>query len=460
MILIAMDKASVRRLDKDGRLHVEVSNIAKACVSPYYGHEIPGWDELGLDPDRVYNMLRDPEELEKAVPTFNNIPLLIKHKPTSADDHPKEITVGTVGSNAKWSAPYITNSLAAWDGAAIDLIDSKEQHELSPGYHYTPDMTSGEFDGVDYDGVMRDIVANHVALVTEGRQGPDVVVGDESMLKSRKALMLSGAVAALVRPKLAQDAKVDLAGLFGSVTAKNLKAQRTKLAGSIVTAVQPHLAADEGIDVDDVCKVIDAVQGTPMGEDEDDAIPDVTLENEEMGEDEGGEGEKVAALLNYLKGKLSDEDYAEAARLVQTEEASDENPDGPELEDHNDNKGPAMDMATVKRMIADAEKRGAEKGAKIALDSASALRIAEADVAPLVGRLANPPATAEEVYRLALDSVGVPKAAYEGVGLASLKAQVESQISRAKPRPPIALDAKSDGQAATLFPNAGKLVRI
>jgi hypothetical protein len=40
--------------------------------------------------------------------------------------------------------------------------------------------------GEKYDGVMRDIVGNHVALVKEGRAGADVVVGDSKLQLKRK----------------------------------------------------------------------------------------------------------------------------------------------------------------------------------------------------------------------------------------------------------------------------------
>ncbi len=48
-------------------------------------------------------------------------------------------------------------------------------------------MTPGTYAGVRYDGVMRDIAANHVALVRKGRAGPDVVVGDSAL--PRKLIM-------------------------------------------------------------------------------------------------------------------------------------------------------------------------------------------------------------------------------------------------------------------------------
>jgi hypothetical protein len=178
---IAMDRASVRRIDDDGHLFVEITPISKANVCPYRGSEIPGAEELGLDPDRIYNLYRDPKELEKAAKSFEGKPLLLIHKPVSAEDHPREITIGSVGNGVKFRAPFLMAPLNIWDGEAIDLIESERQKELSCGYRYAVDMTPGETpDGESYDGVMRDIHGNHVALVEEGRAGPDVAVGDDA----------------------------------------------------------------------------------------------------------------------------------------------------------------------------------------------------------------------------------------------------------------------------------------
>ena len=43
---------------------------------------------------------------------------------------------------------------------------------------FKPVIESGEFDGTPYEIVMKNIRGNHVALVREGRAGPDVVVAD------------------------------------------------------------------------------------------------------------------------------------------------------------------------------------------------------------------------------------------------------------------------------------------
>lgn len=176
---LAMDKSSARFLDADGRLHVNRSNISKGNVCPYYGSEIPDPDgTLNLNPSKQYRLLRHPDELRKAASSFNNLPVLIKHIPVSASDHQPDAVIGSTGTNASYSHPYLTNSLVIWVQDAIDLIDAEEQKELSCAYRYRTDMTPGTFEGEHYDGVMRDIIGNHVALVEEGRAGPDVVVGD------------------------------------------------------------------------------------------------------------------------------------------------------------------------------------------------------------------------------------------------------------------------------------------
>jgi hypothetical protein len=163
-------------------LHVASSNISKAEVNPYLGKEIPNYIQLGLDPSRVYFLLRDPTELAAGAHTFNNLPILAKHDPkVSADNIPENLIIGTTGDKAEFNSPYLTNSLAFWKQDAINNIETDSAKQLSCGYRYIPDMTPGTYNGTPYDGVMRNIRGNHVALVPDGRAGDDVVVGDCSL---------------------------------------------------------------------------------------------------------------------------------------------------------------------------------------------------------------------------------------------------------------------------------------
>ncbi|RYM47685.1 DUF2213 domain-containing protein [Serratia proteamaculans] len=208
---LAFDRASVRSFDKVGRLQVTKSNISKANVCPYFGREIPNNEALGLDPDKIYRLWRHPDELKKAAATFNNIPLLNIHIPDFPGDPPRESRVGVTHSSAEFDGTYLTNGLSVWDNSAIAGIETEEQEELSSSYQYVADMTPGTTpDGEVHDGIMRDIVGNHVALVETGRAGSDVLVADSlppelKHMSKRKA----AAIRATLKPLLAQDADLE-----------------------------------------------------------------------------------------------------------------------------------------------------------------------------------------------------------------------------------------------------------
>lgn len=202
----AFDRASVRTYDADGKLHVELTPISKANVCVYYGREIPGCDELGLIPDKAYRLLRDPEELRKAADTFNNQPLLNTHIAVSVLDPPKEAIIGSTGESAEFDGTYLKNSLVIWDVNSIIGVENKQQREISSSYRYRLDMTPGEYEGEAYDGVMRDIVCNHVAIVPSGRAGPDVFVYD-SQPTGLKLMSKIKSLMTLIRPYLANDEK-------------------------------------------------------------------------------------------------------------------------------------------------------------------------------------------------------------------------------------------------------------
>ncbi len=202
---IALD-ASARTIDLDGRMHISKSHISKAGVNPYYGREIPKYQELGLEPDKIYKMLRDPGELAKGAKTFERNQILSKHIPVSADQPRKDFVVGSIGSNVEFNAPYLDADLCIWDAEAIAGIESEKVQEISGQYHYKPVMTTGTYQGEAYDGVMTEIIGNGIALVEAGRAGSDVVAADSNPFK--RSIMIKLGKAVETYRTLAKDAAV------------------------------------------------------------------------------------------------------------------------------------------------------------------------------------------------------------------------------------------------------------
>lgn len=481
---LAFDKASVRSYDADGRMRVELTPISKANVCPYKGDEIPNYEALGLDGSKVYRLLRDPQELEKAAKTANGVPLLIVHKPTSADDHPRELTVGATGTDAIWDAPYLKNSLSIWDGEGIAGIESEEQKELSSAYHYVADMTPGDYEGESYDGVMREIEFNHVALVVEGRAGPDVLVMDakpkefQAMIKttklpSRKAMLVQGAVAGVLIPKLAQDAKVDLGPVFKGVTAKNYGKQRATILKGIETATKGKLAQD--MDLEDVMPLLDAMceVGAPGDPDDfdnefeedkvtvdadlvpgagDNPDPQDTNKGAEDGDDDESKKErlKAAGFDDEAIGKIMAAISAPAAP-----EATDEDPPFIKKDKEEDDDKP-MTKGAMDAAIAAATKRATE----LTMARMRAVSEARDAVKPHVGEVVISMDSAEAIYRMALDAADIdyPK----DLNLPALKAMVAMlpKPDAARVAQPYAMDSKAQTDLTKRFPGADRIRTI
>lgn len=441
---LAFDRASVRTVDQDGRLRVEITHISKAAVNPYRGDEIPDWERLGLDPNRVYFLLRDPDELARAAPSFNNIPLLSKHVPVTVDEPQKEFVVGATGSDAVFTAPYLDNSLVVWDAVAIAGIESRQQQELSSAYRYRADMTAGVYQGVPYDGVMRDIRGNHVALVEVGRAGPDVVVGDSNTLKpseipkmkySKTAVAVAAGLRVYLRPKLAQDAALgDLGPLVKGLTAKNFASERPRLVRAVEGRFKGKLAQDA--DLSDLVEVIDAFSdpADPIvaGDEEDPETPPVAEDDDLM-----------AKMRDMISAKLGAE---EAERIMQAigepSGAEDSPPPFAGKPDEPVSK-PAMDAALAK---------ATKEGENAAVARMTAIRTAEQECRPIIGDIIAQD-SAEAVYKMALDAKGIDT---EGVPPSAYSHLVRLALTQDQtPKTPrVAMDSAAHKSFADRYPAA------
>lgn len=276
---LSLDAApSMRSKDANGFLHVASSNISKETVNPYYGREIPGWEERGLDPNHIFYGYRAGEELAKAAKTFDGLPLLIDHHIEDAEDPQKEYRVGSLGTDARWEAPYLKNSLIVTDAEAIRAIEDGRMKELSCAYRYEPDWTPGTFEGVPYDFIMRNIQGNHVALVEEGRAGADVVVAD-------------------AKPRETITSKME----------KTMKGFFRRFRGAKDS--DPEVEMKE---VKDAKGIVELAQG----------LIDLHKTNPETGEimdvtEDADKAEAVMAAVNKIAAKLSPEEVEELTKAIQ-----------------------------------------------------------------------------------------------------------------------------------------------
>ena len=423
MSLLAFDK-SARHVDENGILHVDITHISKAVINPYMGYEIPLHKELGLDPDKVYHLYRDADELEKASDTFRNLPVLSKHVPVFADKPPKELIIGSTGSDVEFNSPYLSVSLSIWDESAINLIEANAKKELSSAYLYDADMTPGELNGEKYDGVMRNIRGNHVAVVESGRAGSDVVVADsnpfyKSSLKENNTMRMTKKGKARLTllkaalPKLAQDA-----ALPALVNGKAIDKEKVKAL---------YLALDDSMDPQQLDNIIDAVLGVEQVEE---TPKPMNLETTEAGVgDEETESSPHEKLHSFLAEKGMSEDDIETAKGFfpmgsDDESEAEENP----TEDDDDNIDESEESKNWGKPAMDAALKAHE--AKLTAKFRE-LELAKSDVRSVVGEVLGMD-SAEDVYKFALKS---KKIAFDGVNeLAGLKAVFKASL--------IAMDAK------------------
>lgn len=173
---------TARTSDVNGYVEITGNPISKIGVYPYLGSEI-GADE----PDRIYKVYRPESELasEETIASFRLMPIIDEHTVLGSEDEgltpaERKGVQGALGQDIHYDRPYLRGTLKLFSESAKELVRSGTRRELSPGYRCRYDFSPGVFDGQVYDAIQRDIRANHLALVTEGRTGPDVAVLDHA----------------------------------------------------------------------------------------------------------------------------------------------------------------------------------------------------------------------------------------------------------------------------------------
>ena len=253
---------TAQAVDLNGYVEIKGNPISKVGVFPYLGSEIGA-----PEPDRVYSVYRSAEELSspETIDSFRLMPLVDEHSMLGSEDQgltpaEKKGVQGVIGEDVYFDAPYLRGNIKIYSEAAKGLVSSNAKRELSPGYRCVYDFTPGAFDGEQYDAVQRTIRANHLALVEEGRTGPDVAVLDH-MRFALDSNQLMEAVMADENTK-ATDGLEELKAALQALTPDQLEALMMELKPAAAEEmedeeVKAEVVEDEEVVVEDADKGMD-----------------------------------------------------------------------------------------------------------------------------------------------------------------------------------------------------------
>lgn len=180
------------RRTADGYVTANV-RAARVGVQMYRGAELGRPDVETL---RVY---RPPEEVfdTESLRSYAHRPVTNDHPPAPVTaDNWKKYAVGQVGDEVLKDGEFVRVPMVLMDSAAISDFEAGKK-QLSLGYSTEIDFTPGVTkDGVEYDAVQKSIRANHLAVVTAARGGPNLRIGDvhpkKEFTMDMKTMVLDG----------------------------------------------------------------------------------------------------------------------------------------------------------------------------------------------------------------------------------------------------------------------------
>ena len=177
-----MDAVSSRDYDFNNWFEVKDNPLSKVGVFPYLGASV----SPDFPPDQIVYVYRPEEELAdpecaesfKLTPWVNEHPnnLLGSEKEGRIPAERKGIE-GVIGEDVYYKDGVLYGNIKVFSDNLAELISSGKK-ELSLGYACRYEKSSGIYNGQRYDAIQRTIRGNHLALVGEGRMGPDVAVLD------------------------------------------------------------------------------------------------------------------------------------------------------------------------------------------------------------------------------------------------------------------------------------------
>lgn len=164
------------RRTEDGYL-VATARVARTGVQIYPGSEV-GRDDLKQM--RVY---RPEAEVfsRDTLHSFAHRPVTIDHPEQAVTAYNwRDYAVGQTGNEVVRDGEFVRVSLVLMDAKAIKSVEVGQKRQLSMGYicdvAFEPGVSP---QGEPYDAIQRNIRANHLAVVSAARGGPELKLGDK-----------------------------------------------------------------------------------------------------------------------------------------------------------------------------------------------------------------------------------------------------------------------------------------
>jgi len=127
--------------------------------------------------------LRPPEEIFKpdSINSLKMLPIINEHQAEKIDgDNIRQFQIGFSGEDVKNDSYHISTPIIITDGNAIGEAQGGKR-ALSCGYAARIENKSGNWMGVHYDAIQRDVKYNHIAMTKKGRAGDAAVMKFDSV---------------------------------------------------------------------------------------------------------------------------------------------------------------------------------------------------------------------------------------------------------------------------------------
>ncbi len=190
---VAIDVSNVPK-SSDGALILNAKAMRTGDYQ-YVAFEISGSAARGHKWDEILTGRMEKADVQAILPQFKALPMTDEHEFVKVGER-AEHSCGTVLAPGKMKGKFVNTECVVHDPKTIMKITSGEASELSIGFYSIIEWVDNPQKG-DPDFYIREIDLNHLAVVREGRAGPDARLSNHKAILSEetaamKKIMING----------------------------------------------------------------------------------------------------------------------------------------------------------------------------------------------------------------------------------------------------------------------------